>query len=108
MRVRDGATLHDGSIYDPAGCPRERRDCCALARYASPGFESFVCCGQTNSAPVASDRLRLCVKSTHQHGVDLLVNLDERDAVHASSVLLAGLSSLGSVAITATDTLTGA
>lgn len=104
-RVRDGQTLHDGSIYDPHGCPRGLdHQCSPLSRIASPAFASFMCCGQTNSAPVPSDRLRLCIKSTHDRSpVDLLVNLDERDTVHAASVLMGGLASLGSVRITATD-----
>lgn len=60
-----------------------------------------MCCGETTNAPVPTDRLRLCIKSTHEHGVDVLVNVDERDAVHTASVLLGGLSALGSVGITA-------
>lgn len=103
-RARDGDALHDGGIYDPTGCPRGLGNQCApLSRIASPAFESFMCCGQTNSAPVPTDRLRLCIKSTHKTGVDLLVNLDERDAVHIASVLMGGLAALGSVKITATD-----
>jgi hypothetical protein len=99
-RIRDGGTFHDGEIIDPTGCPRNRSDCSALARYASPGFESFMCCGETKAAPVPTDRLRFCIKSTHATGVDILVNLDERDAVHSASVILAGLSALGSVTLT--------
>lgn len=100
-RLADGSTIHDGAISDPVGCPRERTDCSPLSRISSPCFESFMCCGQTTSAPVPTDRLRLCIKSTHEHGVDVLVNLDERDAVHTSSVLLGGLSALGAVRIMA-------
>lgn len=104
-RFRDGQTLNDGGIYDPHGCPRGLdHQCSPLSRIASPGFASFMCCGETNSAPVPTDRLRLCIKSTHDHGVDVLVNLDERDTVHTASVLMGGLASLGSVRITATDT----
>lgn len=104
-RHRDGPTIHDHGIYDPAGCPRQRTDCQPLARYSGSDYASFMCCGETAAAPVPSDRLRLCIKSTHKDGpVDLLVNLDERDAVHTSSVLLAGLSALGSVSITASAT----
>jgi hypothetical protein len=106
-REREGITLHDGAIYDPKGCPRGRSDCQPLARIASPGYESFMCCGETASAPVASDRVRLCQKSTHAHGVDLMVNFDERDAVHTASVLLSALSALGSVQITASASETG-
>jgi hypothetical protein len=103
-RVRDGQALHDGGIFAPIGCPRGLGSQCGpLSRIASLGFESFMCCGQTHSAPVPTDRLRLCIKSTHETGVDLLVNLDERDAVHTASVLMGGLSALGSVKITATD-----
>ena len=101
-RDREGPQLHDGAIHDPHGCPRGLQDCSALARIASPGFESFMCCGETSSAPVPTDRLRFCVKSTHAHGVDTLMNFDERDTVHAASVLMSGLSALGSVQITAT------
>lgn len=103
-REREGQTLHDGAIHDPKDCPRCRTDCQPLARIASPGYESFMCCGETMTAPVPTDRLRLCVKSTHDHGVDVLFNLDERDAVHTASVLLSGLSALGSVQITASAT----
>jgi hypothetical protein len=103
-RVHDGQVLHDGGIYAPTGCPRGLdSQCTPLSRIASQAFESFMCCGQTHSAPVPTDRLRLCIKSTHATGVDLLVNLDERDAVHTASVLMGGLSALGSVKITATD-----
>lgn len=105
LRERDGSAIHDGHIADITGCPRQRSDCSPLARYASPGFESFMCCGETASAPVPTDRLRLCVKSTHATGVDLLVNIDERDAVHTASVILAGLSALGSVKVTAENSL---
>ncbi len=100
---RDGAAIHDGEINDPKGCPRGRSDCAPLARYASPEFESFMCCGETKKAPVPTDRLRFCIKSTHEHGVDVLVNLDERDAVHSASVILAGLSALGSITLTPTS-----
>lgn len=100
-QVADGPVLHDGAIFDPRGCPRRRTDCYPLGRYASPGYESFMCCGETAAAPVATDRLRLCVKSTHEHGVDVMFNLDERDAVHTATVLLGGLSALGSVRIDA-------
>lgn len=103
-RVADGETLHDGGIYDPTGCPRGLdSQCTPMSRIASPGFGSFMCCGQTHSAPVPTDRLRLCIKSTHKTGVDLLVNLDERDTVHTAAVLMGGLAALGSVKITATD-----
>jgi hypothetical protein len=54
----------------------------------------------SQNAPVPTDRLRFCIKSTHATGVDILVNLDERDAVHSASVILAGLSALGSVTLT--------
>lgn len=91
---------------DPVGCPRGRIDCRPLARYASPGYESFMCCGETKGAPVETDRCRLCIKSTHEQGpVDLMVNLDERDVVHTASVLLSGLSALGSVSIAARGAL---
>jgi hypothetical protein len=102
-REHDGPVIHDNGIVDARGCPRQRSDCSALSRIASPNYESFMCCGETSAAPVPTDRLRLCIKSTHATGVDVLVNLDERDVVHASSVLLAGLAALGSVAIHATD-----
>jgi len=106
-QVRDGQVLHDGGIFDPSGCPRGLgSQCKPMSRIASAGYESFMCCGQTHSAPVPTDRLRLCIKSTHATGVDLLVNLDERDVVHTASVLMGGLASLGSVKITATDSET--
>jgi hypothetical protein len=93
-RTRDGELLHDGEVNDPKGCPRGRTDCAPLARYASLGFESFMCCGETDAAPVPTDVLRLCILSTHKSGVDVLVNLDKRDATDTASVLLAGLSAL--------------
>ena len=103
-RQHEGVTLHDGGIYDPHGCPRGlAAECQPLSRIASPAFKSFMCCGQTHAAPVPTDRLRLCIKSTHDHGVNVLVNLDERDTVHTCSVLMGGLAALGSVQITATD-----
>lgn len=50
--------------------------------------------GETDAAPVPTDRFRLCIKSTHDQGpVDVLVNLDERDVVDTASVLLGALSS---------------
>lgn len=99
-RLPAGSPIHDGAISAPGGCPRGRSDCSALARIASPGPASFMCCGETSAAPVPTDRLRLCIRSTHDQGpVDVLVNLDERDAVHTASVLLGGLSSLGAYEI---------
>jgi len=92
--------IHDGAVRSIAGCPRGRTDCTALGRYASPEYESFMCCGETDAAPVATDHLRLCIKAQHAHGVDIMVNLDERDAVHSAAVLLAGLSYRGSVGLT--------
>ena len=41
---------------------------------------------------VPTDRFRLCIKSTHKTGVDLIVNLDERDVIDTASVLLGALS----------------
>ena len=104
-RLREGPAIHDNGVYGAGGCPRGRTDCEALARYHSSfGEVSFMCCGETAAAPVKTDRLRLCVKSTHDNGpVDVMVHFDERDAVHTSSVLLAGLSALGSANITADD-----
>lgn len=58
-RERDGASVHDHGIIDPTGCPRGRRDCAPLARYAAPGFESYMCCGETAAAPVPTDPLML-------------------------------------------------
>lgn len=86
--------IHDGQINTPAGCPRGlEAECCPIARVSSPGFQSFFCCGETDAAPVPTDRLRFCVKSTHPNGpVDVMINLDERDATDAAYVLLGGLS----------------
>lgn len=85
-RIWDGETRH------PAGCPRGRNDCQALARIASPGPASYMCCGETDGAPVPTDRFRLCIYSSHETGVDVLVNLDARDVIDTASVLLSGLS----------------
>ena len=92
-------SIHDGRVFAVVGCPRGLTNCVPLGRYASPGFESFMCCGETDAAPVATDHLRLCIKSQHAHGIDVMVNLDERDAVHTASVLLAGLSYRGAVGL---------
>lgn len=92
-RASDGQPIHDGEVTHPSRCPRNRTDCVPLARVASPGYESFMCCGETDSAPVPTDRMRLCVLSTHKHGVDVQINIDERDATDIASVLLGGLSS---------------
>jgi hypothetical protein len=100
--------IHDGAVTPPAGCPRQRTDCTPLARVSSPQFESFMCCGETASAPVPTDRLRLCVRSTHKHGVDVLVNFDERDATDTAYVLLGGLSAFAQDLAAAADALTDA
>ncbi len=86
--------IHDGEINHVGGCPRKRTDCEAMARVSSPNFESYMCCGETDAAPVPTDRLRLCIVSTHSTGVDVMVNLDERDAIDTAFVLLGGMSSL--------------
>ena|SRR3990167_8189256 len=91
-RRREGSTIHDGTVYPLSGCPRKRTDCGPLARVASSEYLSFMCCGETNGAPVPTDTLRLCILSRHKSGVDLMVNLDERDAVDTAAVLTAGLS----------------
>ena len=93
-RKADGQRIHDGAVTHPAGCPRKRTDCSPLARVASPEYESFMCCGETDAAPVPTDRLRLCILSTHATGVNVLVNLDERDATDVAAVLLGGMSSM--------------
>lgn len=94
-RTRAGETIHDGLITHPEGCPKAAGDCRPLSRIASPGYESFMCCGETypEGRSVPTDIFRLCIGSTHETGVDLMVNLDERDAIDTASVLLAGLSS---------------
>ena len=94
-RTRDGETIHDGLITHPEGCPKAAGDCRPFSRVASPGYESFMCCGETHpeGRNVPTDIFRLCIGSTHETGVDLTVNLDERDAIDVASVLLAGLSS---------------
>ena len=89
-----GKRIFDGVILPPKGCPRKLSDCQPSSRVASPEYESFMCCGETAEAErtVPTDRFRLCIKSTHQTGVDLTVNLDERDVVDTASVLLGALS----------------
>jgi hypothetical protein len=95
MRERDGVVDDAGSRHVPHGCPRGRDDCQPLSRCASVGMGSYMCCGQTDSAPVPTDILRLCIKSTHDRGpVDVLVNIDKRDATDTAWVLLGGLASL--------------
>lgn len=94
-RAREGSQIHDGEVPYLSGCPRKLEGCTPMARVASPGFESFMCCGETDNAPVPTDVLRLCIKSSHDRKpVDLLVNLDRRDAIDIASVLLGGMSSL--------------
>lgn len=94
-RTREGSQIHDGEVPFLAGCPRGLRDCNAMARVAAPEFTSYVCCGETDAAAVPTDVLRLCIKSSHDRKpVDLMVNLDRRDAIDVASVLLGGMSSL--------------
>ena len=94
-RTRAGETVHDGLITHPEGCPKAAEDCWPLSRVASEGFESFMCCGETHpeGRSVPGDIFRLCIGGTHKTGVDLVVNMDERDVIDTASVLLAGLSS---------------
>ena len=89
-----GKRIFDGVILAPNGCPRKLTDCLPLSRVASPGYESFMCCGETTEKQrtVPTDRFRLCILSTHRTGVDLTVNLDERDVIDTASVLLGALS----------------
>ena len=89
-----GKRIFDGVVLAPARCPRKLTDCEPLSRVASPEYESFMCCGETAEAErtVPTDRFRLCIKSTHRTGVDLTVNLDERDVIDTASVLLGALS----------------
>ncbi len=86
--------IFDGVISAPKGCPRKLSDCQPSSRVASPGYESFMCCGETDEAQrtVPTDRFRLCIKSTHRTGVDLTVNLDQRDVIDTAAVLLGALS----------------
>ncbi len=95
-RKQEAPTLHDGEIVAPQGkCPKGMVDCWALSRVASEDYESFMCCGETTpeSRSVPTDIFRLCIRSDHETGVDLMVNLDERDVIDTSSVLLGALSS---------------
>ena len=89
-----GKRIFDGTMLPPRGCPRKLSDCQPSSRVASADYESFMCCGETAEAQrkVATDRFRLCIKSTHRTGVDLMVNLDERDVIDTASVLLGALS----------------
>ena len=89
-----GKRIFDGVIQHPAGCPRGRQDCEPLSRISSPGFESYYCCGETSGGPVPQDTYRLCIAAAHDHGVDVMVNLDARDVIDTAAVLLAGLSSV--------------
>ena len=47
-RTRVEETVHDGLITHPVGCPKGANDCEPLSRVASPGYESFMCCGETH------------------------------------------------------------
>ena len=86
--------IFDGVVSCPSGCPRKLSDCGPLSRIASPEYESYMCCGETkeDSRSIPADRFRLCIVSTHKTGVDLMVNLDQRDAIDTASVLLGALS----------------
>ncbi len=86
--------IFDGVVVCPKGCPRKLFDCLPSSRVASPEYESFMCCGETaeDSRSVPTDRFRLCILSTHKTGVDLMVNLDERDVIDTAAVLLGALS----------------
>ena len=88
-----GKRIFDGVVLAPKGCPRKLFDCLPSSRVASPEYESFMCCGETKEEQrsVSTDRFRLCILSTHT-GVDLIVNLDERDVIDTASVLLGALS----------------
>lgn len=95
-----GTRIHDGPIYGVNGCPRSRDDCYAIARYTGGDPpESFICCGETDHQPVPADHLRFCLKADHEYGVDVTIGMDERDAVHTASVLLAGLGYRGSIGL---------
>lgn len=95
QRIREGSQIHDGAVPYLSGCPRKLSGCTPMARVASPEFASYMCCGETDTAPVPTDVIRLCIFSSHDNKpVDLLVNLDRRDATDVASVLLGGLSSL--------------
>ena len=89
-----GKRIFDGVIQCPSVCPRKLSDCKPLSRVSSPEYESFMCCGETDEdgRTVPTDRFRLCILSTHRTGVDLTVNLDERDVIDTASVLLGALS----------------
>ena len=89
-----GKRIFDGVITPPSGCPRNLSDCQPSSRVASPGYESFMCCGETDEEQrtVPTDRFRLCILSTHETGVDIIANMDERDVIDTASVLLGALS----------------
>jgi hypothetical protein len=96
--VESGDRIFDGEVTHPAGCPRGMDDCSPLARVASEGYASFMCCGENSEATrkVPGDRFRFCMRSIrgdHPLGVDILVNLDERDLVDTASVLMGAFSS---------------
>lgn len=97
--------IFDGVVTHPNGCPRELPDCLPLSRVASPEYESFMCCGETAAGlrSVSTDRFRLCILSTHKTGVDLLVNLDDRDVIDTAAVLLGALSSDAAARVVAAE-----
>lgn len=94
-RTKEGGAIHDGLVTHPSGCPKKAEDCAPLSRISSPDYESFMCCGETDpeGRSVPADLFRLCIGSTHETGVNLVVNFDERDAIDTASVLLSALSS---------------
>lgn len=87
--------IHDGNFNTPAGCPRGLLHVCTpLSRIASADGKSFICCGETAAAAVPTDRIRLCLKSEFvmRGAVDVMMDLDERDATDTAYVLLGALS----------------
>ena len=106
-RTPEHPAIWDGEAPFLPSCPRGRSDCWAMARHASPNFESYMCCGETHSAPIPTDVLRLCIVSTHETGVDVLVNLDKRDAVEVATVLLTGMAHLAQADALATGQHSG-
>lgn len=76
-------------FFEPRHCPRGRGDCQALSQIIAPEHVSFVCCGEHNGEGVAyaQDRYRFCHKTPDPHGVDILIDVDERDVAHMAAVL---------------------
>jgi hypothetical protein len=81
-------------FHDPLYCPRGRADCKSLAQIIAEGHSSFVCCGENDGTEVSvsTDHYRFCHRTGH--GVDVMMNHDQRDLAHMAAVYSWALASV--------------